>query len=124
MERKGNVSWEMDGRMKKKRKAKLAKLTILFAHLLIVQPIKLALKHTKDILCCVVFYDVIGYTIIITVCNKKVHFAHPSAKFSLFLFPLRFSPSVFPRTIYNRYVCVSGEIFMFLKLIIECIWRQ
>lgn len=94
MGRKGKVSWEMDERIekKKKRKVKLAKLTTLFAHLLIVQQIKMTLKHKKDTLCSVLFYYKIGCCIIVTVCNKQVHFAPPSAKFSLFFFffPLRF----------------------------------
>lgn len=85
----------------------MAKITILFAHLLIVQPIKLTLKHTQNI-CCVVFYHIIGYCIVITMCNKEEHFAHPSAKFSSFL------PEIFLlSTCFNRYFRVSGEIFVF-----------
>lgn len=89
MGREGKVSWEMDERIekkRKKRKVKPAKLTILFAHLLIVQQIKMTLKHKKDTLCSVLFYYKIGCCIIVTVCNKQVHFAPPSAKFFLFFF--------------------------------------
>lgn len=63
----------------------------------------------QNIIYYVIFYYTTGYCIIPNVCNKQAPFACPSAKFSLFFFfPLQFSPSVFPHTICNGYVCVSG----------------
>lgn len=65
-------------------------------------------KLCKNILCCVVFcYMTLLYY---PKCMQQTGtFCSPFSKvFSAYFFSLQFSPSVFPHTIYNRYVCVSG----------------